>query len=109
MSKITNEVLESFLVCRLKAHLKLIGECGTKSDFDSFWDERRTELRRIGNETIIESHQGRAIARDVSITEAELRRGADLILGAVVEDDVICLRIDGLKRVAGRSRIGDFH
>ena len=33
--KITNEVLEGYLNCKYKGHLKLAGEAGTKSDYEA--------------------------------------------------------------------------
>ncbi len=33
--KITNEILESHLNCKNKGHLKLVGETGTKSDYET--------------------------------------------------------------------------
>jgi hypothetical protein len=33
--RITNEVLEAYLNCKTKAHLKLASESGTKSDYES--------------------------------------------------------------------------
>ena len=36
--KITNEVLEGYLNCKTKGHLKLAGETGTKSDYEAMTD-----------------------------------------------------------------------
>ena len=33
--KITNEILEGYLNCKTKGHLKLAGEGGTKSDYEA--------------------------------------------------------------------------
>jgi predicted RecB family nuclease len=108
-TKITREVLESALLCPMKAHLNLSGESGPKSDLETYWEERRVEFRRRTSELMIERYRGSTYKQDVSITGAELGRGTDLILNAVIENDLVSLRIDGLKKVAGASRIGDFH
>ena len=36
--KITNEILEGYLNCKTKGHLKLVGETGTKSDYEAMTD-----------------------------------------------------------------------
>jgi hypothetical protein len=33
--KISNEILEAYLNCRTKGYLKLVGETGTKSDYEA--------------------------------------------------------------------------
>ena len=42
-SPITREILESYLNCKLKGHLKLKGEQGTKSDYEMLMAEVRVE------------------------------------------------------------------
>ena len=49
------------------------------------------------------------MARDISLTAAALRAGPSFVLDATLEDDLLSLRFDGLKRVDGPSKLGDFH
>ena len=49
------------------------------------------------------------MARDIPLTAAALRAGPSFVLDATLEDDVLSLRFDGLKRVDGPSKLGDFH
>ena len=55
-TKITSEVLESYLHCKFKGHLKLAGQQGTKCDFEAMLTELRAELRLKAIDTIIARH-----------------------------------------------------
>lgn len=43
-AKITREILEGYLNCRYKGHLKLAGEHGTRSDYEALLIEQRDEV-----------------------------------------------------------------
>jgi predicted RecB family nuclease len=45
----------------------------------------------------------------VPLTAPTLKQGAAFVLDATVEDDCFSLRFDGLKRVDGPSKLGDYH
>jgi hypothetical protein len=38
--KIMNKILEAFLCCKTKSHLKLLGETGTRSDYELLFRTR---------------------------------------------------------------------
>jgi hypothetical protein len=44
-AKITRDVLESYLNCKYKGHLKLTGQRGVKCDYETLLMERRAEVR----------------------------------------------------------------
>jgi hypothetical protein len=44
-TKITREILESFLHRKYKGYLKLTGQQGTKSDYKSMLSEMRADVR----------------------------------------------------------------
>ncbi len=44
-AKITRDVLESYLHCKYKGYLKLTGQQGTRSDYESLRTEMRAEVR----------------------------------------------------------------
>jgi hypothetical protein len=46
-TKITKDILESYLHCKVKGHLKLIGQQGAKCDYESLLTERRTKVRLV--------------------------------------------------------------
>src|SRR5262249_19051800 len=45
IAKITRDVVEGYLNCRYKGHLKRTGEPGTRSDYEALLLERRAEVR----------------------------------------------------------------
>ena len=58
---ITNEVLEGYLNCKYKGHLKLAGESGTPSDYEAM----TADARRASREEAVASSSpasGRATA-----------------------------------------------
>jgi predicted RecB family nuclease len=107
--KITKDVLESYLNCKYKAHLKFAGQQGTTSDYETLLTEMRDEVRLAAIDRIVARHQGDEIPRNIPLTTSALKQGAPFILDAILEDDHHSLAFDGLKRVAGASSLGDFH
>jgi hypothetical protein len=45
--KITREVLEGYLSCRYKGHLKLAGQAGTLSDYEAMTSAAKAESREV--------------------------------------------------------------
>jgi predicted RecB family nuclease len=108
-TKITSEVLESYLHCKFKAHLKLAGEQGSRSDYEGLLVERRVEVRLRAIDKIVAVHQEAEVARNIPLTGAALKAGPLYVLDALLEDDHVSLYFDGLKKVDGPSKLGDFH
>src|SRR4051794_19123113 len=105
-AKITRDTLESYLNCKYKAYLKLAGQQGSRSDYETLLGELRDEVRIKATDKILAQQQDHEIERGVVLTPAVLRRGAAFILEATLEDEHASLALDGLKRVAGTSRLG---
>ena len=57
-TKITSDMLESYLHCRFKSYLKLSGQEGTKCDFEAMVAELRAEVRLKAIDTIIARNPG---------------------------------------------------
>jgi predicted RecB family nuclease len=108
-AKVTNDVLEGNLNCRYKGHLKLAGEHGTRSDYEALLAEQRAEVRLRAIDKILARHGEDRFGRHVPLTAAALKRGPLFVLDAVLEDEIVSLHFDGLKRVDGASKLGDFH
>jgi predicted RecB family nuclease len=108
-AKITRDVLESYLSCKFKGHLKLAGQTGVRSDYEAVMAERREEVRLRAVDSLLARHPQCEVARGVPLTAAALRQGPAFILDAALEDDLFSLRLDGLKRVEGASGLGGFH
>jgi predicted RecB family nuclease len=108
-TKITGEVLEGFLACKLKGHLKLKGEPGNPSDYQTLMAEQKDRQRAVARPKLLGRHGGDEVLRGVKIGISTLKLGAPLILDSSLEDDALALHIDGLMRVEGPSRLGSFH
>src|SRR5262245_15720629 len=108
-AKITREVLEAYLHCKTKAHLKLAGQQGKVSDYEALLVARRHEVRHQAIDKILAKHPENEVARDIPLATTALRLGPSFVLDASLEDDLMNLRFDGLKKVDGPSKLGDFH
>jgi predicted RecB family nuclease len=107
-TKITREILEGWLNCKTKGHLKLAGECGTPSDYEAMTTETRRASREVALAKLaarfgVEDCRGKAVA------VTTLKQGPPLLVDIDIEDDNLSLRFDGLKRGDGPSRLGDHH
>jgi predicted RecB family nuclease len=108
-TEITREIVESYLNCKYKGHLKLTGQQGTRSDYEILLAESRDELRRRAIDKILARCQGEEMVRDVVLTTPVLKQGAAFIVNATLEDEHVALAFDGLKRADGPSKVGDHH
>lgn len=91
-TKITREILEAYLYCKTKAHLKLAGQQqGVKSDYEMLLASNRQEVRRQAIDKILAKHPEEQVARDISLTIEELRTGPAYVLDANLEDDLVNL------------------
>jgi predicted RecB family nuclease len=108
-TKITTDILESYLQCRYKSHLKLVGEQGTPSDYGQLLQGARARVRLMATDKLLSQYGAREILRSLTVTPAVLKRGVPLVLDATVEDEGLAVRFDALQRAPGPSRRGDFH
>jgi predicted RecB family nuclease len=107
--KITSDLLESYLHCKFKGYRKLTGQKGTKGDFEAMLMQLRAEVRLKAVDRIIARHAGDQVARNIPLTTAGLKEGSQYIIDGTLEDDALSLHFDGLKRIEGESKLGDFH
>jgi len=108
-TKITREVLEAYLNCKTKAYLKLGGQQGIVSDYEALLAANRQAVRQQAIGKILARNPEGEVARDIILTAAALGEGACYVLNAILGDDLLSLCFDGLKRVDGPSKLGDFH
>src|SRR6516225_6256416 len=73
--KITREVLESYLNCKTKAHLKLAGQQGIVSDYEALLLARRQEVRQQAIAKILAKPPEAEAAKDIPLTVAALQSG----------------------------------
>jgi predicted RecB family nuclease len=107
-TKITRDVLESRLHCKYKAHLKLAGTAGNRSDYETLQLTFREEVRKRAIEKILAKYGQSDVLWGGSLTIDTLRAGRSFVLNATLEDD-LSLVFDGLKKVKGASKLGAFH
>jgi predicted RecB family nuclease len=69
----------------------------------------RAEVRLKAIDTIVTRHPEDQVVRNIPLTTAGLKWGPQYILDGILEDNALALRCDGLKRMAGESKLGDFH
>ncbi len=107
--RITREALESYLACKLKGHLKLKGEQGTNCDYEMLMREVRVGHAQKASKRLEAGQREGEVQRNLEVTPTVLKKGSQLILDGTVNGDTFSIRLDGLKRVEGLSRLGSFH
>jgi len=108
-TKITRDILESYLHCKFKGHLKFTSQQGIKCDYENLLTAMRAKVRLAAIDKILAPHAGEDIPRNIPITTSALKEGASFLLDATLEDDFVSLNFDGLKKADGPSKLGDFH
>ena len=109
-TRITRDIIESLpYTARLKAHLKLAGNQGIRSDYEGFLLQTRREVRQQAISKILSKTSRDDVASNIPLTAASLRAGSSYVLDTILEDDLLSVSFDGLKRVDGPSGLGDFH
>jgi predicted RecB family nuclease len=105
---LTRDVLEGFVFCKYKGYLKLLGQHGATSDYEALLMARRDQVRLQALATIHSQAQEDQIASNILLTTSALRRGPRFVLDVLIEDDQCALSVDGLKKVPGASKLGQF-
>src|SRR5262245_25447537 len=108
-TKITGDVLESYLQCKYKGYLKLAGEQGLQSDYELLLRETRNQVRLAATDKLKAKHLEDDVLQGTSLTRARLKHGVPLLLESTAEDERLSIRFDALQKEAGPSRLGDFH
>jgi hypothetical protein len=111
-TKITRQILEAYLNCKTKAHLKLAGQQGIVSDYEALLVANRQAVRRQAIEKILARNPETEVARDISLTAAALGKGPSFVLNATLEDDLLSIArysaaiSSGLCEITRRDRGG---
>jgi predicted RecB family nuclease len=107
--KITNEIIESYLACNTKGHLKLAGETGSKSDYKAMTETVSKASCEGALANLVARFGEGDVCRGVSVTVETLKSGKPLLADVALDDEVLSLRFDALKRTDGASKLGDHH
>jgi predicted RecB family nuclease len=108
-TRITRDIIESYLNCKYKGHLKLAGECGTHSDYETMTTTARQASRAEAVAKLVVRFGACDACREMAVTAATLKQGKPLLADAQLEDEGLSLRFDALKRADGASKVGDHH
>ena len=108
-TKITRNVIESYLNSKYKGHLKLGGESGTPSEYELMTTAARTISREKALARLVARFGEEDSCREIVVTTAVLKQRAPILLDANLEDESLSLRFDALKRVDGASIAGSHH
>jgi hypothetical protein len=87
LPRITADVLEAFMHCRYKGHLKHAGQMGTPSEYEVLSVEQRAAVRQRAIEQITARHADGEVLSTAPLTAPTLKQGAAFILDATLEDD----------------------
>lgn len=107
--KITTDVLASYLNCKYRAYLKMTGQHGTMSQYETLLSDIAQSLTQEATKKILAQTGNAEVLRHLPLTYHLLKQGAPYILDATAEDNDFSLHFDGLKRTDGSSRLGAFH
>ena len=107
--RITLDVFEALLNCKLKAHLRLTLQEGVKSDYEAMITDLRHEVRQRAIDKIRINYNDDTIANALPVKRSTLRAGIPFVLDAELINQRNSIRFDGLKRVDGPSALGQFH
>jgi predicted RecB family nuclease len=108
-TKITRDIIESYLNCKYKGHLQLTGQHGTRSDYEAMTTAARASSQEQAVARLVARFGGGGGSRGLTVTAAVLKQGAQWLADAQLEDDALSLRLDALKRADGASKLGEHH
>jgi predicted RecB family nuclease len=108
-TRITRDIIESYLSCKYKGHLKLAGESSIKSDYEAMTTAARQASREAAVANLVSRFGEGEACPGVPVTAATLKKGAPMLADATLEDEAVSLRIDALKKADGASKLGDHH
>src|SRR4051812_14142248 len=95
-SKITRDILEGYLYCQFKGHLKSTGETGVESDFEAMLAQTRTAVAGRAMDSIRAHNPPPRCEQDLTVSRATLKGGASFFFNAILEDEGHSLCCDGL-------------
>src|SRR5262245_5765446 len=75
----TADVLEAFVHCRYKGHLKQTGQMGTRSEYEALTDELQAAVRQRAIEQITARQANGEVLSAVSLTAPTLKQGMTFV------------------------------
>ena len=81
-TKITRDIIECYLNCKYKGHLKLIGASGTPSDYEEMTTAARASSRESGLAKLVSRFGVEDACRGIAVTSGTLKQWAPLLVDA---------------------------
>ena len=106
--QITDEIFKSYLSCQYKAHLKLCGKTGNKTDFEKLSDEIRKALEIEVTQQFLNEYYPVDILQSPSLKITDLRKNKKVILTPHLETDNISTSFFALEKIPNLSKLGPF-
>ena len=103
--RITDTVFQDYLTCKLKAFLTLKGEPGTPCEYMAVLADVQREYRPLATAALLK----KLYLAPGAVERASIETGSPLILDCRIVHEPCEFRFDALRRVKGKSRLGDFH
>ena len=107
--EITREILESFLKCEYKSHLKLMGEKGISSDFENVLRKSESLFRQKAIQKVHDKSTKSDVLHNVTLNHQMFKHGAPWIINGEGIYAPFSILFDALKKEDGRSKISNFH
>jgi predicted RecB family nuclease len=108
-TKVTRDIIDSYLNCKYKGYLKLAGERGTISDYEAMTTAARASSREQALAKLVARFGEGDVRQGTAVTAAVLKLGAPILLDVDLEAEGLSFRLDALKRVDGASKVGGHH
>jgi hypothetical protein len=108
-TKITRDIIESYLNCKYKGHLHLAGDSGTPSDYETMTTAQRQVSRGQAVARLVARFGQGDAGWERTATAAVLKQGTPFLADVDLGDEVLSLRCEALKRAEGASKLGDHH
>jgi predicted RecB family nuclease len=107
--KITNDIVEGYLCCKTRGHLRLAGVGGTRHDYEAMTTAAGQASREAALARLLARFGQGDACRGLPVTATALRPGAPLLADATFEDEDLSIHFDALKRAEGTSDLGGHH
>jgi hypothetical protein len=98
LAKISREVLENYLYCPTKGFLTLIGERGTKTDYETWSRAVATQQKINATANFITYYQGSTVGKDITFATFDASDAPDAMLNVHLDTQTVSLSFDSLVR-----------
>jgi predicted RecB family nuclease len=106
--KITNEIFESFLNCKYKAHLKATAKIGTLTNFENFSKRLLAENMDVYYKKLSSKYSTKRFWGLSVLSLDTLGVGYDYLFNIIIETDILVTKITALEKIPQASSLGNF-